>query len=443
MKRIGYLFPLFPVINQTFTLAEVVWLKRRGYDIRLYSLLGRVDRDLQQAEARDLIDQTHYCPGYTSATLWGAMLRGLRSNPAGVVRLFATVLRAWKERVPSRKDEGGPAPDTFTFAEWIDVLYRGNRWFYLFKSWMMVPHALYLAEVFRRDGIHHVQCHWATYPATVGMLIQQWSGIPFSVAAHAYDIHMMPWMLPAKLEAASFIVTSADNNRRYLTTLCSREAGSRVILNYHGTNLARFQPGPRREGTEFRVVSVGWLKEYKGFHFVVEAIARLVARGADARFHLAGDGPQRGYLEEQARRLGIADRVVFHGYLDHDRLVSLYRDCDAFAMGSIEMTKFGRQDVIPNVIAEAMAVGLPVVSTRMGGIAELIEDGVSGIMVPQRDPEALCVALASLAGDKALADRIRAAGRSRVQKIWDREKNLEELAAVFEERIPDPAGAAV
>jgi glycosyltransferase involved in cell wall biosynthesis len=353
------------------------------------------------------------------------------------------VWRAWRQDVPAKHQSDAPGPETFGLEDWLDVLYRGNKWFYLLKSWMMVPHALYLAEVFQRDGIPHVHCHWATYPATVGMLVKQWCGIPFSVTAHAYDIHMMPWMLPAKLEASDFFVTCADYNRRYLASMCSAAAARRIVLNYHGTNLQRFRPGPRAPGDDFRVVSVGWFKEYKGFHFVVEAVARLVAQGVNARLHLAGDGPQRGYLARQARRLGIADRVVFHGYLDHDRLVSLYRDCDAFAMGSIEMTNFGRQDVIPNVVAEAMAVGLPVVSTNMGGIAELVEDGVSGIMVPQRDAAALCEALGSIARDAERAARLRAAALARVGDVWDRNKNLEALSRVFDERIgPSPLASA-
>lgn len=442
MKRIAYLFPLFPVINQTFTLAEVVWLKRQGYDLRLYSLLSRVDDKLQQGEARGLIAETHYCPGYGSRELWGALLRALAKDARGVLRLFTTVFSAWRRHVPTRRGSASPAPETFTLGEWIDVLYRGNRWFYLVKSWMMVPHALYLSEVFVREGIPHVHCHWATYPATVGMLVKQWSGIPFSITAHAYDIYMMPWMLSAKLEAADFVVTCADYNRAYLASICSPEAAARIHLNYHGTNLARFQPGARGEGTRFRVVSVGWLKEYKGFHFIVQALAKLVERGVDAEFHLAGDGPQRQYLADLANKLGVADRVVFHGYLDHERLVRLYRDSDAFAMGSIEMTNFGRQDVIPNVLAEAMAVGLPVVSTRMGGIPELVEDGVSGLLVPQRDSDALTAALLRVATEEGLAGRLRAAALARVHEIWDRERNLRELADLFEARIPEPAEEA-
>ena len=218
---------------------------------------------------------------------------------------------------------------------------------------------------------------------------------------------------------------------------------AQIFLNYHGTDLDRFRPGNRSPGAQFRIVSVGWFKEYKGFHFVVEAVAIMAQRGIDAVLHLAGDGPQRAYLEQQAKRLGIADRVVFHGYLDHAHLVELYRDCDAFAMGSIEMTNFGRQDVIPNVIAEAMAVGLPVVATRMGGVAELLEDGESGLLVPQRDARALADALTRLAKDPETAVRIRGGALAKVRRIWDRSRNLDELAELLNERMRgDLRGAA-
>src|SRR5436190_1768098 len=99
-RRIAYLFPLFPVINQTFTLAEVVWLKERGYDIRLYSLLSRIDPKLQQAEAKSLIAETHYCPSYTSRELWAPILKALRQSPARVLELYRTVWRSWRATVP-------------------------------------------------------------------------------------------------------------------------------------------------------------------------------------------------------------------------------------------------------------------------------------------------------------------------------------------------------
>lgn len=443
MSRIAYVFPLFPVINQTFTLGEVVWLKRRGYDVSIYSLKSGVT-DQQQPEARELISQTHYCPPLLSAAMLGPFWDALRRRPRDVVALFATVWRSWRKPMPApeRVGEHAGVPTTFSLAEWADVLWKGNRFFYLAKSLSMVPYAIYLGGVLRRDGIDHMHCQWATYTTTVGMLVEQWEGIPYSFAAHAYDIYMLPRMLPEKLERSTFTVTCADYNRRYLQSVCSSEAAERVYLNYHGADLGRFRECAAPEDGRFRVISAGWFKEYKGFHFIVEAIAELVRRGVDAELHLAGDGPQRAYLESLAERLDISDRLHFHGYVDHDRLIELYGTSDAFAIGSIEMPVFGRQDVIPNVIAEAMAVGIPVVATRMGGIAELVEDGVEGALVPQRDPKAMADALEVLHADPERTARQVRAARAKIERIWDRDRNLRELAALIEHYVPGAGPAA-
>ena len=157
---------------------------------------------------------------------------------------------------------------------------------------------------------------------------------------------------------------------------------------------------------------------------------------------LAGDGPQRRYLERQADKLGISDRVVIHGYVDHDRLIDLYRHADAVALPSVIMGRYGRQDVIPNVLAEAMAAGVPVVASNVAGIPELIEDGTSGLLVPERDATALADALERLWRDPGEAMRLARAARSRVEEIWDRDKNLDELARIIDAHVPVASGGA-
>jgi colanic acid/amylovoran biosynthesis glycosyltransferase len=197
LRTVAYLFPLFPVINQTFTLREVVWLKEQGYDVRIVSLLSRVEAR-QQPEGQALVEQTHYCPRFLTRELWAPVGRALLKDPDGVLKLFGKVLSAFREKAPR---PGGPAPGpaTFSWSEWIDVLYRGTSWFYLVKSLTMVPYAIYLAEYAEKEGIAHVHCQWATYPATVGMLARQWAGIPYSIAAHAYDIYLVPRMLTSNI----------------------------------------------------------------------------------------------------------------------------------------------------------------------------------------------------------------------------------------------------
>jgi glycosyltransferase involved in cell wall biosynthesis len=210
----------------------------------------------------------------------------------------------------------------------------------------------------------------------------------------------------------------------------------RVHVNYHGTDLGRFTPSTRKRGVRFRVMSCGWLKEYKGFHLLLDAIAMLVARDIDATLDLAGDGPQKPFLVRKCDDLGISDRVTFHGYLPHGRLAELYRSVDAFALPSIVMGDYGRQDVIPNVLAEAMAAGVPVVGSHIAGVPELIDDGENGLLVPERDSTALADALMRLWREPDTAARLAMAGRRKVERIWDRENNLDELAALINTYVP-------
>jgi colanic acid/amylovoran biosynthesis glycosyltransferase len=443
MRRLAYLFPAFPVLHQTFTLFEVVGLQKRGYDLCLFSLRTGSGQ-LQQREGAALVAQTEYCPRLASPAMLGPFFSAIRRRPRDVVGLFAAVVSAWKERHPGARDHSAAPPaTTLSFGERMLAIYHHNAWVYLAKSLVLVPYAIWLSERLRARGIHHVHAHWATYPVTTAYLVKKWSGIPFSFTAHAYDIYMIDRMLPAKVREAEFVVTCAKTNRDYLAAGAPTEIATRIHVNYHGTDLARFSPQRHPRSGRYRVMSCGWLKEYKGFHYLLDALASLVERGIDATLDLAGDGPQKAYLERKAADLGIAERVTFHGFLDHDRLAELYRGADAFALPSIVMGSYGRQDVIPNVLAEAMAVGVPVVGSRIGGVPELIEDGESGLLVPERDATALADALERIWEDRAFAQRMSAKGRERVERVWSRDRNLADLAGLIDAHVrADRSGLA-
>ncbi|RMD84070.1 MAG: colanic acid biosynthesis glycosyltransferase WcaL [Candidatus Dadabacteria bacterium] len=441
MNHVAYLFPAFPVLHQTFTVGEVLGLRRLGYRPRLVSL-KRPPASLQQDGARELASETFYCPPLTSREVLASFSKALWRRPKEVARLALAVYRAWKPnpRVQLLRSDGEPA--TLSLAERILAVYHTSALLYLLKSLALIPHAIYVAERLSAEGVRHVHAHWATYPTTVAFLIRRWSGIPYSFTAHAYDIYMHPRMLPAKVAEASFVVTCAEANKRYLERLCGA-CDTPIHVNYHGTDLARFRVPERRRDRCYRIASCGWLKEYKGFHILLEAVARLVDRGIDVRLDIAGDGPQRTYLERRAAELGIASRVTLHGFLKHQQLRELYKAADVFALPSVVLGRYGRQDVIPNVLAEAMAAGLPVVGSDIGGVGELIEHGVDGLLVPQRDVGALADALERIWREPELAARLGQAGRRKVEKIWDRERNIEQLARIFENYCPgDPEGLA-
>ncbi len=436
MRRLAYLFPTFPVLHQTFTVGEVLGLQRKGYDLKLVSL-KRTGQGRQQPEAERLVAETEYCPPLFSAETAGSVWRALRNRPGDTAALVIDVWKAWRVYVPEKPASETGDETTMGVYEKLRAVYHCNPWVYLAKSLSMIPYALVLAESFQRDRIGHVHAHWATYPATVAWLVKRWSGIPYSFTAHAYDIHMIQKMLPTKIEEATFVVTCAQANRSFLARLCPTPASDRVYVNYHGTDLERFAPSPAKaDDGRFHIVSCGSLEEYKGFHYLLDAVALLAANDIDAVCHLVGDGPQRRVLESKARELGIEGRVEFHGFVDQQVLAGIYGSAHVFAMPSILLGKYGKQDVIPNVLAEAMACGLPVIGTNIAGIPELIQHQRTGLLVPQRDAQALADALSGLYADRDAAARMAQAGREKIQTIWDRDKNLDDLAGFIDLYVP-------
>lgn len=271
--------------------------------------------------------------------------------------------------------------------------------------------------------------HWASYSTTVALVVHWLFDIPFSFTAHAYDIYLVPRLLGVKVREAEFAVTCAKINARFLRTLAGGEDKGRVIVNYHGTNLERFKPVEKRAGGDLpTVVTCGRLEPYKGHHLLLRACAAL---DRPVRCVVVGEGPQRQRLEELAAELGIADRVEFTGPVPQARLAEIYGEADLFALASVVLEGSGKRDVIPNVLAEAMAMGVPVVSTDISGIAELVVDGTSGRLVAPNDVDALAGAIEEILSDDDRRAGLSQAGRARVEEIFDRDVNIEELADLF------------
>jgi glycosyltransferase involved in cell wall biosynthesis len=184
------------------------------------------------------------------------------------------------------------------------------------------------------------------------------------------------------------------------------------------------------------LVTCGSLRIYKGHHVLIRALAKM-RRPADCV--IIGDGPQRAFLEQLASELGVRERIEFTGALPQQKAVERYAEADVFVLASTIFQRAGRQDVIPNVLVEAMAMGLPVVSTTLPGIRELIDDGVQGRLVPPDDPQTLATVLDELLDDLPQRRRLGEEGRRRVEERFDRAKNILQLAELFAAR----AGSAV
>jgi glycosyltransferase involved in cell wall biosynthesis len=285
-------------------------------------------------------------------------------------------------------------------------------------------------------AVRHVHAHFLHTPASVARYGAMMRGLPWSVSAHAKDIWTIPdWEKREKLASAEWAVTCTDCGRHHLAALApSRE---RVELSYHGLDLDRFAPSaPRPAGGDGSdparpvvVLSVGRAVEKKGFDDLIAALA-LLPRDLAWRFVHIGGGTLAKELKRQASRLGLDDRIDWRGARPQPDVLAAYRAADLFVLAA----KIGRdadRDGMPNVLMEAQSQRLPCLATQLPGIAELVEDGRTGVLVPPGDRRALALALEALIRDPAARSRLAAAGEARVRHAFDMRHGIAQLAERF------------
>ena len=276
----------------------------------------------------------------------------------------------------------------------------------------------------------HIHAHFADYATEAALMLSLLTGVPFSFTAHAYDIFVAPRLMTEKICEARFVVTCTQYNRQYILERFWKGPQEKVICLYHGIYLDRFAPPMRRAGGAFKILCVGRMVEKKGMPFLLKACSILMKAKVEFELTLVGDGPQRPELEALSSELGLGRHVTFTGALRHEELIPLYRSADCFCLPSFQ-TETGDRDGIPNVVPEAMSMELPVISTDVSGIPELLEDGVTGMVVPQKSVEPIAACLKKLARDPELRRRLGQNARTRIVEVFDVRKTGETLANLF------------
>ena len=393
--RVGYLMSWYPTVTETFVLHEMLELRRLGVDLEIFPLFGAAT-DLRHPGAEALADRVHHHRGL-SAELLLAQLHWLVRRPRAYLGAWARAL-AGNLRSPA----------------------------FLAKALVVVPRAAVVARLMEERGIRHVHAHWATHPALAAYVIRLLTGLGYSFTANAHDLYLDRSMLKEKIAAAKFVVTISRYNRSLLERLYGPAAAKTLVIPC-GVDPRLFEGrAPRPPDGTFRIACVAGLRDYKGHRWLVDACALLRDRGV--RFHclLVGEGPERAAIERQVAALGLSPLFTLLGDQPHDRIRALLDGSDAMVMPSI-VTPGGMMDGIPVALMEAMAIGLPVVSTRVSGIPELVVDGRTGLLAPEKDGPALAAALARLARDPALARRLGEAGRAHVLERFNLEVNAGRL----------------
>jgi glycosyltransferase involved in cell wall biosynthesis len=401
--RVAFVLKGYPRLSEAFIAQEIAALERRGLDILIVSLRHPTDRRRHPVHD-EIRASVHYLPEY----LYREPLR---------------VLRAW---LKCRRSPAYPAVRKL----WLRDLRRDRT----ASRIRRFGQALVLAAELPQD-IGRLHAHFLHTPASVTRYAAMLSGLPWSGSAHAKDIWTTPeWEKREKLADCQWLATCTRVNHDHLAALAP---AGRVQLVYHGIDLGRFPPPPATrlggDGRDARhpvtILSVARLVEKKGVDTLLEALARLPAE-VHWRYVHVGDGPLLGSLQKQAERLGIAQRIDWRGALAHDQVLEQYRQADLFAL-ACRVAADGDRDGLPNVLAEAQSQGLACVATRVSAIPELVQDGVSGVLVQENDSAALAGALQALLGDPARRRALGEAGQARVRAQFTLEANFERLAARF------------
>jgi glycosyltransferase involved in cell wall biosynthesis len=261
--------------------------------------------------------------------------------------------------------------------------------------------------------------------------VHRLTGVPFSFTAHANDLFVAPVLLERKAVDAAFVAAISEYNHAYLLERCP---GARVEVVHCGVDLTRL-PWHGLDGRDGHVLCVASLHAKKGHADLIEAFALLAGRSPGVGLELIGDGPERQGIQLRARDRGVEERVELLGARPAAFVRERLRRARVFALPSVRLAS-GRMEGIPVALMEAMAAGVPVVATRLSGIPELVQDGVTGLLVEPHDPDALAAALERLLGDDTLAAELSANARALVERSFNLTAEATRLGELFEAARP-------
>jgi glycosyltransferase involved in cell wall biosynthesis len=383
--RILYVVSLFPCWSETFIVREMHALIERGADIAILSLKPATEKIVQD-RAAVLLDRARHPRGAIASVF--AFLGLVLRRPLTTLRFVAKLCAGlWRQPVV------------------------------LFKTLSAICRAAGQYEWMREFNPDLIHAPWATYPASVAWFLSRVLDKPFSFTSRAHDIFVEDHMMSAKLAQANLAVTITRNNVRHMARWMSAPGAVPVQVMHSALELG--ETVFSRDGRQpHRLLSVGRLDAIKGFDVLLPALAILRDRGVPFESVVIGEGEERASLEALRHQLDLDDRVTFVGARPQTEVRKAMAESTLMVMPCV-VTPEGNADGIPNVLTEAMAAGLPVISTRVSGIPELIDDRVSGRLVDQRDPLALADAIAEQLADPASRDAYAKAGRAKVEREFD------------------------
>ena len=393
MRQVAYVFERFPSFGQTFCYREVAELERQGFAVQVFSIRRPANEPEEESWDKQIVDRVHYLPEEKA--------------------LVAEVDRAL------RKKEVADAVR--------DAIQKWGRQ----SDFLRLYQAIYIGMRMEQDGLRHLHAHFAGMAARTAYWVAQFFGIPFSFTAHANDIFAprdFVVSLPKLIDAAAAVVTVSDYSATDLKARFPASA-AKVRRVYNGLDFSRFHPPDPGSGIP-SIVSIGRLIEKKGFADLINACGLLTARRRRFICEIIGEGPLEETLRAQIASADLGGCVRLVGPHTQAQIALRLAHATIFVLPCTREAD-GGMDNLPTVIMEAMAAGLPVISTRLGGIPEMVEHDVNGELVAERDPAAICAAMERMISDPERARRLGDRGRQMAREKFSIETSARALIEIF------------
>lgn len=404
--KVAYIVSRFPKITETFVLNEMVAVEKQGVQISLYPL-QRERTEKMHPSAPAWVQRARFTPWFNGAIL-RSNLHYLFGKPGVYLKALRDAL--WGARKSRR---------------------------FLAGALAFFPKTAHIARMMEQEGITHVHAHFASHPTMAALIIHRLTGLPYSFTAHGSDIHRDKVMLAEKTAEAAFVVPISYFNRDVILQASAGQHAEKMRVIRCGVDLSRFTPNGWRTAIQpMRILCVGTLHEVKGQQVLIEACSLLKQRAARSirpvpfTCHFVGDGPDMAMLTQKVAEAGLNEQVFFHGRLDQSEVVEQLHRADVLVTPSVPSAD-GRREGLPVVIVEAMACGLPVISSRLSGIPEIVLDGVNGFLTEPGDAAAIARAVETLANDPDLRRRFGEAGRCKVEAEFDEDMSAKQLKDLF------------
>ena len=415
--NVAYLLHRFPHLTETFIMNEMYWIREHGINIQVFSLMPP-KHEVVHDVAKALVPVTHYSALLSWAVL-GSQLQFLRRSPRRYWRALMHVIRQ---------------------------TYREPKVALLALT--LFPKSVHFAKQMEQMGIDHIHAHFVWLGGISAGVISELVDISFSLHPHAFGLFQRNQRNSQyELESASYIVTISAYHQAYISELCPRIRPENLHVVHLGIDTERAIPIADEtvcaQDQTVRLLTIGRPIEKKGHPYLIEACAYLAKQGLT--FHcnmLVGRGEESEALQQLINRHHLQDYVTLLDFRDQDGIIKLYQDSHIFALACV-VAEDGDRDGMPLVLLEAMSCGLPVVTTPVSGIPDLVSHGENGLLVQERDAQSMAIALEQLIEDAALRQQLGKQARQTIQETFDIQYTTSCLAQVFRQHHDSHIGSGI